>query len=226
VTNLAHVLITSNERWVVPADANGERRMMVLEVDPVHATDRSYFGALSRQMYDEGGCARLLDHLKREVVVDWDTISKPFATDAIRDQQLQGLDTERRWLYDLLQEGSLPGNNEAEVCTVDDLYVLYRAFVRDQVGSRRVDKASLGRLLAGYVVRRAQFRVAHDRIWHYEFKPLKVCRDNFAQTFATPLEWQEAISWQNASLGFPCDSVLPGTKVLGRETELSVADLI
>jgi len=125
VRNCARELITSNENWVVPAEA-GERRFMVLNVSGHYANDLTYHRALREQMFQHGGCARFLHRLLNEVVVDWSRIRRPLATDALRDQQIETLDSERSWLIDLLLDGELPGDDAGEGIVEKD--VLYRSW--------------------------------------------------------------------------------------------------
>jgi hypothetical protein len=168
LANLSHLLVTSNEYWAVPAE-EGERRMMVLEVDPSRANDRPYFAALRQQMFKDGGAERLLHYLLHEVEVDWDVISRPLATDALRDQQIQSLDPERRWLLNFLQVGRLPGSGlgsgegsaapeDLVACRTTDLCREYKAALVGYGAARRGDEVALGKLIAPYATRRQRRR--------------------------------------------------------------------
>lgn len=197
--NFARMLVTSNEAWVVPAGL-GERRFMVLDVDSARANDLAYFGALRRQMLEEGGCARLLQYLVHEVVIDWDQIARPLATEALRDQQIASLDPERRWLLDILTDGALPGDDTGEgVAPADALFTQYERFVRDH-GGRRASRETLGKLLAPYGVERRRYRTSGERPYCYVFPLLSECRERFARDLAAAPEWDDAAGWGSTPL--------------------------
>jgi hypothetical protein len=61
VRNCIHLIMASNARWVVPADAD-DRRFYVLDVDDKHAKDTPYFAAIAHEM-NHGGREALLHHL-------------------------------------------------------------------------------------------------------------------------------------------------------------------
>lgn len=198
IANFARLLITSNEKWVVPAD-EGERRFMVLNVSTEHAQDRACFGSMMKQMLDEGGCERLLHHLKNEVAVDWDIISRPLATDALRDQQLQSMDPERRWMFDLLSTCAIPGDESGEgTARADDVYRSYQQFLQNHGAGRRASQESLGHFLRAFGVKRRRKRTdSAGRPYFYDFPPLTECRATFALGLATPPKWDELVSeWQ------------------------------
>lgn len=61
--NVIHLLIASNDTWVVPA-GHDERRYAVLDVAPTHAQDHVYFEALDHELRN-GGYEGMLDDLLR-----------------------------------------------------------------------------------------------------------------------------------------------------------------
>ena len=62
VENMLHVVIASNEDWIVPA-SEGERRWVLNEVSDIHLQDQTWFGPLYQQMEDGGYAAMLHDLL-------------------------------------------------------------------------------------------------------------------------------------------------------------------
>lgn len=192
VSNYARFLLTSNERWVVPA-GGGERRFMVLDVADTHCNDRKYFNDLHRQMFAQGGCERLLYRLLFEVEVDYDFLREPLATDALRDQQLESLRAEENWLSDLLLNGALPG--DVGGIGVAESSALYRSYAQTQ---RRPSEVKLGRFLARYGVSRR--RLGRNRVYHHAFPPLAEMRAKFVREhLVTPPDWGEVESWQPES---------------------------
>jgi hypothetical protein len=197
VANLTHLVVISNENWVVPAEL-GERRYVVFDVSPRWAQDWNYFGPLRRQMFEEGGCARLLHYLLYEVTVDWETIARPFATVALRDQQLQSLDVDHRWLHDLLNNAVVPGDAEGEGCALTTtVYGNYFDFMKSRGAGLRASQVALGRLLADLGV--TKDRKTEGRKYRYVFPPLAECRATFARGFAVAPGWDEYDEWQSAS---------------------------
>ena len=61
VRNCLHIIMSSNESWVIPAGADA-RRFLVLDVSDRHKQDTAYFGAVARQM-ENGGREALLHFL-------------------------------------------------------------------------------------------------------------------------------------------------------------------
>lgn len=196
INNYARIIITSNEGWVIPA-GEGERRFMVLDVSPLKAKDRDYFSALHKEVFQEGGLARLLHHLKHDVTVDWDVISRPLGTDALRDQQVQSLDPAKRWLLELLNDATLPGDLKGEgKAWAEEVRQSYERYMKDKGVGRRASSEALGRMLSEYGVEKKDRRDSGQKRKCYEFPPLAEIRASFAASFATAPEWDEADGWQ------------------------------
>jgi Family of unknown function (DUF5906) len=93
VRNCLHVILASNNAWVVPAGADA-RRYFVLTVSDRRMQDTAYFGAICRQMEEGGGQAALLHHLLHRDLSSFNVRSVP-RTSALDDQQAfsrRGLD--------------------------------------------------------------------------------------------------------------------------------------
>lgn len=84
--NCIHLMMASNEDWVVNAEF-GDRRNFVLKVLPDKIGDRAYFDAMVKQM-ESGGYEALLHFLLNYDLkaAKWDKRDVP-KTDALRDQQ-------------------------------------------------------------------------------------------------------------------------------------------
>ncbi|MEI9932312.1 MAG: primase-helicase family protein [Rhizomicrobium sp.] len=103
--NYTHIIITSNEDWVVPADI-GDRRMFVLDVLGTKAKNQEYFAPLRRQMLDEGGLEAMRYDLARFDYSRVDFQNLP-QTAGLADQIERGLPAEKKWLVSCLREGRL-----------------------------------------------------------------------------------------------------------------------
>lgn len=125
--NCSHVIMASNDDWVVPA-SHDERRYFVLDAGEAQRCNRAYFQAIDEQM-KHGGHEALLHHLFAMDVTAFDVTAVP-DTKALREQKDLSLDgTREEWLATLLEAGSLPNNvagrpNQAFVSTggPDGLY--------------------------------------------------------------------------------------------------------
>jgi len=197
VGNYARLFITSNVDWVVPAGL-GERRFTVLDVSDKWAHNREYHSALRTQMFEEGGCARLVHYLMHEVVIDEKLISRPVATEALRDQQIASLSADRRWLLDILTDGLIPGDDAGTGTTpTDTLYASYEAALR-QRGERRASRESLGKFVKKFGITKTRPRNGSERTWLYVFPPLTEVRDRFARDLAMTPEWGDQNDWVSA----------------------------
>lgn len=85
--NCIHLMMASNEEWVVNAEY-GDRRNFVVKVLPDKIGDRGYFDAMVKQFEEAGGREALLHLLLGYDLkaAKWDKRNVP-KTDALRDQQ-------------------------------------------------------------------------------------------------------------------------------------------
>ncbi len=108
VPNMLHVMMASNDDWVVPAGED-ERRYAVFAVSDCRKQDEAWFGPLNAQM-DAGGYGAMLHDLLRHDLGDWHPRRIP-RTEALVEQQSRGLGPEDAWWCELLQTGVLWGSN-------------------------------------------------------------------------------------------------------------------
>ena len=124
--NHLHILMASNEDWVVPAGSD-ERRYLVLEVGDGNKQDHEFFQAMNQQ-YENGGREALLHMLLNRDISQYNVRRVP-ATRALLDQKIHSLgEVERFWMA-CLMEGQFAGGEEwsnQAVCPT-----LYEAMQRD-----------------------------------------------------------------------------------------------
>lgn len=121
--NYIRLLITSNERWVVPS-ALDERRFAVLDVVDSKAQDAGMFAALIEQMQN-GGSAALLDELLKTDISGVD-LRHPPLTAGLAVQKIESLSAEARWWLECLMRGSqLRGGKWEPVLPREALYADY-----------------------------------------------------------------------------------------------------
>lgn len=107
--NRLHIMIASNEDWVVPA-SNDERRFAIFEADQTeHAgLPDNFFGMIHGQM-SSGGQAAMLHELMNTDLGNWHPRQNVPVTAALVDQKLEGLrsDPIAFWWYRKLEDGTL-----------------------------------------------------------------------------------------------------------------------
>jgi hypothetical protein len=106
VPNRLHVMMASNNEWVVPA-SHDERRYAVFQVSDHKKQDKRWFDPLYAEL-NSGGCAAMLDELLRLDLWGWHP-REVLKTAALQEQQSQSLREYDEWLIGLLQGGVLAG---------------------------------------------------------------------------------------------------------------------
>jgi hypothetical protein len=104
--NRLHVMMASNEDWVVPAGAY-ERRYQTQAVANIYRQDPTWFGPIYKQLRAGGYEGMLLDLLERNLG-DWHP-RNIVRTAALAEQQEQSLSALDTWWLELLQTGVLAG---------------------------------------------------------------------------------------------------------------------
>jgi hypothetical protein len=124
--NFLHIILASNNDWIVPAGMD-ERRFLVLDVDGARQSDFPYFAAIVEQL-NQGGRAAMLHELLQ---YDGSAINLRAAphTEALRHQKVLSLSPNERWLFDKLMAGRwLPEHDEYEPFVAKD--ALHEDYVR------------------------------------------------------------------------------------------------
>lgn len=104
--NRLHVIISSNNDWVVPAGPH-ERRYAVFDVSSAQMQRKEYFKPLYAQV-ENGGLAAMLHDLLAMDLGDWHPRDDRPETAALADQKSRGLDPIKAAALDVLREGALP----------------------------------------------------------------------------------------------------------------------
>lgn len=94
VPNLLHIMMASNDDWVVPA-GESERRWVILDVNELHLQKASWFGPLYDQLNNGGYGAMLYDLLHRDLG-DWHPRRLP-KTNNLSSQQALSLSSFDSW---------------------------------------------------------------------------------------------------------------------------------
>ena len=100
--NFVHLMMASNERWVVPA-AWDARRFFVLEVSSAHANDHLYFAAIWEEMANGGYEAMLHDLMNLDLT--FFNVRKVPETEGLRAQRKLSMSIPEAWWTDVLHRG-------------------------------------------------------------------------------------------------------------------------
>ena len=106
--NHLHIIMASNEEWVIPAGID-ERRFAIFDVNSTHQQERSYFEPLHKQILSEAGLAAMLHELLHRDIKDWHPRYDVPQTSALKEQKKQGLSPFDQFILNILEEGELPG---------------------------------------------------------------------------------------------------------------------
>lgn len=100
--NCIHLIMASNEEWVVPAGMH-ERRFFVLNVAGARMQQSSYFAAIQKQL-DCGGYEAFLHFLINRDLSNFQVRNVP-QTHALQAQKINSLTPLQEWWYDCLCRG-------------------------------------------------------------------------------------------------------------------------
>lgn len=133
--NYIHLLMTSNEDWVIPAGMD-ERRFAVFEVSPHCALNHDYFRQMEEELDSGGREALLHDLLNFDLSgVNLRVIPK---TDALLSQKIHSLEKVGGWLLDRLHAGTPTDKHEGwpDIVPKRALYKDYTDYA-ERIGVRR-----------------------------------------------------------------------------------------
>lgn len=104
--NMLHVMMASNEDWVIPAGLDDERRFAVFEVSEVFRGQHEFFQDLNDQL-NNGGLQALLWDLKTRDISSFHPRRGVPKTGALAKQKLASMDYLDQWWYNCLLNRSL-----------------------------------------------------------------------------------------------------------------------
>lgn len=104
--NYLHIVMASNEKWVIPA-GDDERRYAIFDASSARQQDPAYFGALAGELKSGGLAAMLFDLLSMDLG-DWHPRANVPQTDALVQQKIESLSGLDAFMFDLLRVGDFP----------------------------------------------------------------------------------------------------------------------
>ncbi|MFO0349410.1 MAG: bifunctional DNA primase/polymerase [Alphaproteobacteria bacterium] len=145
--NRLHVIMASNDDFVVPADIE-ERRFCVVDVSAAKMQSRDYFDALHEETNAGGLEAMLFDMLRWNL--DGFDVRKVPKTTALDEQKLMSMGSVDRYIFELLDGDTMPGAFDQDEVWPEDVvqirkslfYGEYLARCRDRY--RRAERKDAG----------------------------------------------------------------------------------
>lgn len=211
VPNVIHVMMASNEKWVLPVGSN-ERRYVVANASNRWLGKAEKWKALGAEL-EAGGHRRMLYDLLRRPLGDFHP-RQIIRTEALSQQQLQSMSPVQTYLFNAAFDGVWPGNTTAPApdwsrepirVFTDDFVEDFTTWARRQNinpgANGRANKADMYQRIKEVfpTARQVRERVPDDssvraspsdgRAWAYELPPLSECRDAFDRTLRTPQQW-------------------------------------
>lgn len=112
--NLVHLMMASNNDWIVPAGLEA-RRFAVFDVSDERRNDKAFFSALNAQMAAGGHAAMLHDLLALDIS-GWHPSRDIPQTQALAEQKALSLEPASKWWMAVLDSGSLPLVDKTAYC--------------------------------------------------------------------------------------------------------------
>ncbi len=194
VKNMLHIVMASNNDWVVPAGPE-ERRFCVLDMSDACMQNSTYFAKLTEEM-DNGGLEAMLFDL-----LDYDLtgfeIRKVPQTRGLLEQKLQSMDPLQQWWLDKLTERELlPGHGWDEVPS-HSLYNNYIEQLKTRSIGCRQSATQFGmaiKKLVPFGGPTKKYRTIHGgkQVNHYYFPPVERCREYFESLVGAKHDWPTA----------------------------------
>ncbi len=162
--NFLHVMMASNEEWVVPASQDA-RRFFVLEVSERAKNDHAYFAAIWAQM-EAGGFAAMLHEMLAMDLTTFNVRAVP-TTEGLQRQRKLSLPTTEGWWLDCLERGyvfrSKLGLEEHlsawhTPISTELLFASYTEFAKGRGERRVLTREGLGRFFAGLGAKASRWR--------------------------------------------------------------------
>lgn len=203
--NCVHLLMASNEDWVVPVSVD-DRRFFILDVSSEHQEDHEYFESMSRQV-EQGGREALLHILMTRDITNFN-VRKIVHTDASRGQKVHSFTPEEEWWYTKLRDGRIREGDPRwvqEVACVDltnDFLSYAKGFGVFRRGNRTKLETSLvnfcpevkGPYPAASTIEVTTMDGTKKHLQNplcWRFPSLTTCRKLWDENYGGPYEWPE-----------------------------------
>lgn len=212
-SNYVHLILASNEEWVIPAGLD-ERRFFVLEISSNGRGRFDYFQSIKNEL-DKGGFSSLLHMLLTRDISQFEVRDYP-RTAALQQQKILSMSAEMQWFYNKLQHGQVLKEDQVwrKVVIKEQLYADYIAEMQEQSKHYRQGRTGFFSFVAsimpeGYPISRQQhmvLKVRNDnghiidlkkRVYVFEIPELEVIRAHWDAKLGGPFKWQPVLSTQS-----------------------------
>lgn len=162
--NFLHIMMASNEEWVIPASVDA-RRFFVLEVSEEAKNNHAYFAEIIGQL-EAGGYAAMLHDLLNYDLSAFNVRDVP-RTDGLANQQKLSLGVPEQWWRDCLERGYI---YESKLgledvfqtwftrASTEILYKSYMEFSKSRRERNPMSREALGRFMARFGATGKQIR--------------------------------------------------------------------
>lgn len=188
--NHLHVVMLSNERFVVPAGKDS-RRYAVFDVSAERQRDHDYFAAIARQM-DEGGREAMLHDLLGRELGDFHPERGRPDTDALAEQRAHSLAGFEKVFFDLLATGDLPPLPSTEELGGGSVFVATSELA--DFAARRLRREDVSWTEVGELFNRLTFEKIDRRPRGYVLPRLREARDAWTRV-AFEYRWNDLGMW-------------------------------
>jgi hypothetical protein len=218
--NFLHVMVASNEDWVVPVSLRS-RRWVVLDARPDKANDHPYFAAIQAELENGGGYEAMLHDLLRRDLSRRNLRAIPI-TAALQEQRQRSIDTTTRWWLTCLHRGYVFESKLGlekhwqewhEFLPTEVLFASYIAYCGQQhernplnrelfgkwlrtnraaVKEERRHKQAVGEHMIPDGFGRVAELIIQERAYGYVLGGLTDARERFSDRTGLPINWEPA----------------------------------
>ena len=187
--NCVHMIMCSNEDWVVPA-THDERRYCVSEVNSQQTGNREYFGKIAKDL-EEGGYENLMYFLKNLDLKGWDANKAPKSR-ALKDQKEMSQDCVTSYAQQRLELGMFteetPWSDKVPPITKHSIYQHFMLDTRGQPGGNKPGNYNT-------FFKRFKAAVGGKGLRNYKFPTLDEARKYFAEVHLDEpdYEWPDPV---------------------------------
>lgn len=193
--NYLHIIIASNNSWVIPA-APGERRFAVFGVPDHRKNDDAYWDALQAET-EGGGLAAMLHDLLAMDLTGWHPRRNIPQTRELSHQKLAGLSGADAIVREMLMGAVAPGASDARYDA--GLVLMTRPLIRWAIDNRIVNtdpgEVRMTDAIKRMGVKRRKLTVDGRQQWTWPLPPLGEARAAWATALGLQVTWPDDGDW-------------------------------
>lgn len=208
--NCLHIIMTSNDDWVVPAGID-ERRFAVFRTDDSKRGNKAYFKAIAAQMKGEGLAAMLHDLMAMDLS-DFDPLTNMPASPELSQQKLEGLSGPNRVVWEMLMRGFAPGGVHPTTTTGKQVFhrpdpvVTLEAVIAWGLGQELIKDAPstlrMGDAMKRMGIKRDRFSFEKRQFYAWGLPPIADARRAWAESLGlVGIDWPEVDDWFSMDSG-------------------------